>query len=168
MRDDSQRWDVPFAPNHGITMPDVTVQSVALERQILLSGPNVLARCNLPLIEWPLVGDQDSYALSIRRDRLLLVNGPDMTDGWDADQGQAVSDVSDGYAVFEISGDGAFDMLRRGTEISLEVPSRSVSRLLFGLGAFVYRFNEEKRFRVHAASAQRQALWENLRRAAEH
>ncbi|NIZ13037.1 hypothetical protein [Phaeobacter sp. HF9A] len=55
------------------------------------------------------------------------------------------------------------DTLRRGSEVSLEVPSASVARALFGLGVFLYRFGDEHRFRVHVAQSQAEPLLKSLK-----
>lgn len=168
MRDDSHRWTPPRAPDAQIAGGDVTLRTVPGLRQTLISGPRVLRDVTVPLVEWPTVADGAHYALSLRRDRVLAVGGPERADGWDSARGWAVSDVSDGYAVLDLQGEGAFEVICRGTEISLEQPSRSVSRLFFGIGAIVYRYGSETEFRIHVASGQSEAMWHSLRMAMGH
>ncbi len=162
MRDDSGKWDRLPPVDAVIDAPGVVIRRVAVVRQVLISGPDVLAQVDGPMVEWPGVVEAESYALSLRRDRVLWVNGPEMAEGWDAARNWAVSDVSDGYEVIEIAGTGALALLCRGAEVSLDQPSRSVARLLFGLGAFLYRAGDVQTYRAHVGRAQAAAFWKAL------
>ncbi|MEL7011800.1 MAG: hypothetical protein AAFO72_00825 [Pseudomonadota bacterium] len=168
MRDDSKRWPAPRDPSEVIEAPGLSIKKIHLKRLILLSGPRALRQTTLPLTEWPDIQTGDSLALVLRRDRVVEVDGPARTDGWDSTQALAISDVTDGYAHVELSGANALNLLRRGTELDLGVPSRSTARLCFGLGVSLYRFGNENTFRLLVASAQDEALWHALSDAAEH
>ncbi|MYM54947.1 hypothetical protein [Thalassovita mangrovi] len=161
MRDDRHRW----TPYDGAWSPyevgGIAITPVTPERQILISAPAVLSR-HPGAIGWPDIATGDSYAISLRRDRVLLVNGPDMAEGWDDEIGQAVSDVTDAYSVFDLTGPKALELLKHGTEIGLQQPSRSAARMLFGLGVFLYRHGAEDRFRLHVLRAQGQTAWQML------
>ena len=151
MRDDSHRWDASISADMSADMSIVkdglSIAAVALNRQTLISGPAVLTQVEDQVVEWPGVAASAAYTLCLRRDRVLVVNGPDVADGWDVEEQLAISDVSDAY-------------------LSLTVPSRSVARMLFGLGVLLYRVGAKNRFRIHVASAQADALWKSLQTAA--
>lgn len=167
MRDDRNNWDAPRSDDKAVTIGAVTLRPVHLDRQTIISGPDVLTQTRLPLGAWPDTVLDDTYALSLRCDRILIVNGPPVMDGWDDTMRQAASDTSDAYKVFDLTGTGALAVLMRGTELNLAVESRSVIRLLFGLGVFLYRYKSEEGFRVHVGCAHADALWKNLQTAAE-
>lgn len=162
MRDDSRRWDVPRAADSVIALGAARLRPVALGRQTLLSGSKVRHQTGLPLVEWPGAAPDGPCALGLRRDRVLLIEGPEMAEGWDARSARAVSDATDAYAVFDLAGPGAFDILRRGAELDLGTPSRSVARLLFGLEVFLYRMEAGETFRLHVARARAEALTGSL------
>lgn len=165
MRDDSQRWAPAEMPSDPITGVGVQINVLPWARHVLMSGANVLQHCKMPLASWPDVIDGETYGLTLRRDRVIIVNGPLVADGWDADTGQAVSDMSDGYRVIEITGERAFDLLKRGTELDLNAPSRSVARMLFGIEALIYRHGNPDRFRLHVGVARFDAMVEHVRRS---
>jgi hypothetical protein len=162
MRDDSTKWDVPHASDHVHNANGITLTALTLTRQVLCSGPRVLAQTQLPIAGWPDIVTAQSYALSIRRDQVLLVNGPAIPEGWHDATCQAVSDASDAYAVFDISGEKSLEALKRGAELNLDIPSRSVARALFGLDVFLYRYGTENGFRIHARRSHAQALLKSL------
>ena len=163
MRDDSAKW----LPAKGLDRPEYQTDSVRLSifkpiRQTLLSGP--VEKC-LALVDvddaygWPDPVPDGPYALRLRRDRILMVNGPELEDGWQG--GVAVSDVTDGYAVIAVDGPDAFALLQRGTEISAMVTSASVSRMFAGFGVFLSAAGE-KQFRLHVARGHLEALGSGL------
>jgi|TARA_R110002072_G_scaffold19100_32_gene71242 sarcosine oxidase gamma subunit len=170
MRDDSHRWDASISADMSADMSIVkdglSIAAVALNRQTLISGPAVLTQVEDQVVEWPGVAASAAYTLCLRRDRVLVVNGPDVADGWDVEEQLAISDVSDAYRAFDLEGPHAMEVLNRGAELSLTVPSRSVARMLFGLGVLLYRVGAKNRFRIHVASAQADALWKSLQTAA--
>ncbi|MEM8730039.1 MAG: hypothetical protein AAGF79_08975 [Pseudomonadota bacterium] len=165
MRDDRHRWDAPQRLDAPLESRGLRLSSLPLERQVFVSGPSVLTQMPVPVVAWPDPVFEDSYALALRRDRVLWVNGPEIADGWDPSSGQAVSNMSDGFEAYELSGEAAFELLKRGTEITLGEPSGSVIRLLFGLEVFVYRYRDEATYRLHVNAAQSDALIKHLRAA---
>ena len=165
MRNDNAKWDVPeLAIAHEIG--GVTITTTPVARQTLVSGPSVLTQIRHPLVRWPDVAVNEVYALALRRDRILIVNGPEMTEGWDDITAQAVSNASDAYDVIDLSGEKAFDVIKRGSDARLDTPSGSVARLCFGLGVFLYRCGTKKNFRLHISSAHADAMVKNLKHAA--
>jgi len=165
MRNDTSKWDVPelaIAEQIG----GVTITTAPVARQTLVSGQAVLTQISHPLVRWPDVAVTDVYALALRRDRVLVINGAGMAEGWDDTTAQAVSDASDAYHVIDLAGDTAFDVLKRGCDVRLDVPSGSVARVCFGLGVFLYRHGTKQSFRLHIGSAHADALVKSLKHAA--
>jgi len=141
------------------------VTQLPIKRQVLISGVNALAASQLTRVGWP--GDvntdrTDRYALVLRRDRLLEINGEQRIDGWDDTSQCAVSDVTDGYVVFEISGSGAQDLLKQGGFINTDQPSPSVARQLFGQSVLLYRTNALS-YRLHINRMFAQSLRDQIR-----
>lgn len=163
MRDDRHKWTPAGADALPLEIRGCRVSSVLPMRQTLMSGPGVLRTFKGALAGWPDIVSQDSYALRLRRDRLLVVNGPQAREGWDAAAHQAVSDVSDGYTVFELSGPSALHLLQHGAELSLEVPSDSVVRQIFGLSAMLYRYDAPDQFRLHISRGNAEAFLHHIK-----
>lgn len=162
MRDDRHRWDVVDLDASKIEARGLLITAIDVGSQCLVSGPKVL-RQKAPTVKWPDVADGDTYTLSLRRDRVMCVGEPALADGWDDKKNQAVSDVGDAYVVFQLSGPNAIALLKRGTELRLDQPSKSVARMLFGLGLFLYRHGDEETYRLHVARAHGTAMWKSLR-----
>ena len=157
MRDDSRKWDTIPDFDQPLSGAGVTVSRVIPACQTLISAPDVLLR-HPGALGWPDVGSGDSYALCLRRDRVLEVGGPARPEGWDGTQ--AISDITDGLIVVQIDGDGALPLLCRGAEISFDQPSRSVVRAVFGMELMVYRHGAG--IRLHVARGQAAGLWQTL------
>ncbi|GHG92313.1 hypothetical protein [Pseudodonghicola xiamenensis] len=157
MRDDSHKWDVPQNFSAPLAGPGVTISRIIPDRQTLISAPDILARTP-GAAGWPDRAAGDSYTLCLRRDRVLEVNGPARTDGWDGQQ--AVSDITDGLTIFEITGPRAMELIRRGAEISDALPSRSAVRQAFGLEVILCR--RQDALRLHVARTEAQALRKQL------
>ncbi|WP_299029402.1 hypothetical protein [uncultured Sulfitobacter sp.] len=162
MRNDNDNWDMFDIGGPLVTASGITIQSRAIARQTVISGAGVLRAfeksCG-PAIGWPDVAQGASYAVALRRDRVLLVNGPALQEGWDDTTGHAVSDMTGGYAVIELSGVGVQDVLKRGAEINPDLPSRSAARRFGELGVILYHFENANCVRLHVNVAQQQAAW---------
>ena len=167
MRDATALWDAPRDPAKLIDLGPARLTPVHLTRQTLVSGPNVLTQTDLPLVDWPGAAPSGPYAVTLRRDRLLLVNAPETPDGWNDTTQQATSDVTDAYTVFDLTGD-ALPLLGRGAEIFPDIPSRSVARLLFGLDVFLYHLDDGTTYRLHVPRAHAEALVTHFEKAASH
>lgn len=161
MRDDSARWDPPGPLS--FASDALTLREVSLPRQVTISGIGVLDRFADTLIGWPDIAASETYALSLRRDRVLYVGEPGLSSGYDPESGLGVTDMADGYRVLDLSGPGALEALRRGAELSLDRPSRSVLRRVFGLDLLLYRVGDGQSFRLHVERAFAQALAAHLR-----
>lgn len=161
MRDDTLKWTAPFHPattlSGDVDGKACRIAQASFNRLTLISGVGLRGASELPLIGWPEIAPDAPFALSLRRDRILVVNGPSQPDGWDEVNGVAVSDMTDGYHGFSVEGPGAIGLLHRGADLFLDAPSASVARLLFGLPSFVYRTRETEFClvftRAHAVAA---------------
>lgn len=164
MRNDTARWETPGLI--GVTKDGLTIAEVPGLRQHWVSGTDVLTRYADQRIGWPDIAPSDKYALALRRDRVLLVGDTDLLPGYSDETGLAVSDVSAGWRVIDISGPGAFECLRHGAELNLHQPSRSVMRRVFGANVMLYRVHNPAHFRVHVERASAQGFFRDLTQVA--
>ena len=167
MRDDRQRWTAPGALATSMDLDGATLERVAPPRQSLVSGPGIRTASTLPLIGWPDIAPQPPYRITLRRDRVVEVGGPPGAEGWNSDRNEAFSDITAAYTILDLAGPRAFDILKRGTEISHDIPSASVVRKLFGLDVWLYRADAEDRYRLHIVHALGEALIGHLVAAAQ-
>lgn len=165
MRDDRMKWAAlpeTFLP---VTRDRVAVTSCDVGRQYLVSGISAVAHGNAS--GWPDVVTNRAYRLQISRDQSLHVGGDAQPAGWQADVSLAVSDMSDGYHVFQVSGPAAFDLLCRGAELDLQMLSHSVARQLWGMHVLLYRHTSDSTYRLHVERGFAMALFTALARAAD-
>ena len=171
MRNDNAKWHPASGLDRPVlSAPGCEIQIVQPELQTLISGPynDALKLAGISTATgWPERAKGECYAVRLRRDRILVVNGPELADGWHDVEGLAVSDMTDGYAILELSGANAMSVLRRGTEISLNEPSASVTRGFSGYGTLIYRFEQIDRFRVHCPRGFLEGLWSLMQSYAE-
>jgi len=165
MRNDNERWDPPSPV--AFASKGVVLEAALLPVQHWVSGSSVLGRYKDSLVSWPDVAEAEDYALVLRRDRILFVGAVDQPPGYSETTSLAVSDVSDAFDVVDVSGSNAFACLRRGAELDLARPSKSVARRLFGVEVALYRFGEPERFRVHIPRAQIASVVAGLKAAAQ-
>lgn len=166
MRNDNAKW----APAQGMSFDphvtkNATLKRVQPERQTLLSGPfaRLLEMINVSdATGWPAPASGSSYALRLRRDRILSVNGPPIEEGWHEASGCAVSDMTDGFAVISLSGPDALTVLQRGTEINPAEPSASAARLFGSYGVILYAYGSDQTYRFHVQRAHLDGLWDLL------
>lgn len=166
MRNDNTKWDAPL----GETRADVDGNRARLSlcqpaRQTILSGPisQCLALAKQPSANaWPEIANGESYAIRLRRDRVLAVNGPALADGWHEGAGVAASDMTGGYVVFELSGPRALDILKTGTELALNQPSGGAMRRFHRQEVAIYRWHSADTYRLHAQRGQLESLWHLL------
>lgn len=167
MRNDSAKWDRLRTAREFELSPKVRLKRVDGLQLTLLSGPRVLEQIDLPQIGWPDLAPLDPHAVMMRRDRVLIVGGASLPEGWDETTNQVASDMSHGYAVFDLSGPGALDVLQVGTELFLDRPSRSAARLAFGLGLLIHRFTDEHTYRIFVPRYHADALIAHLKAAGQ-
>ncbi len=161
MRNDNENWTPPQTSDAILSVDGFHLERIKLPRQTILSGPAVLNRFQGtlgPAIGWPDIAMAASYTVALRRDRLLMVNGPDFADGWDDTAQLAVSDMTGGFAVFELFGERVFDVLKRGADLNVLHSSRSAVRMFGGFGTILYRFQDQNRLRLHVNVTQEEAI----------
>lgn len=169
MRDDRNRWPSALGPDRPrLTGQAVTARLVSLERQTVLSG-SYETLMSVAGLDVPAVGTFDTakgdhYAIRQRRDRILVVGGPEIAEGWHDDAGVAATDLTAAYAVIDVSGRNAARLFATGTEISPDVPTPSAARLWHGYTCLVYRYGAEDTYRFHVRSAHLEAVWEMMER----
>ncbi|MCE8009409.1 hypothetical protein [Aestuariivita sp.] len=138
MRDDRLKWDAPASDPKVLAQDGLHVTRVRPTRLTLISGVQARRASALPLIGWPDQVTSEQFALCLRRDRILEVGGPDRLPGWDAEAGLAISEMTDGYAMFHLDGDRTLGLLKRGGVARPDQPSPSVVRLMFGMDVLLY------------------------------
>jgi heterotetrameric sarcosine oxidase gamma subunit len=116
------------------------------------------------------VCDPDSYALRLAPDRMLWVSlgaSESLPVGW-SDDGVAVTDVSDGFVLFDVTGRAALDLMKLGANYEFEAapagPAESALMVFAGLKVAVARL--EHGWRLHVERPYATALWQWLQHAA--
>jgi heterotetrameric sarcosine oxidase gamma subunit len=130
-------------------------------------------RSGLPLQGPRDVCESESYALRLAPDRLLFV-GRDATladteaFGW-SDGGFAITDVSDGFVLFDIAGSAARDLMALGAahdfDSAAAAPAESASMLFAGLKAAISR--RRSGWRLHVERPYAAAMWHWLQQASQ-
>ncbi|MEM6988680.1 MAG: hypothetical protein AAF499_19420 [Pseudomonadota bacterium] len=97
------------------------------------------ARSQLPVFGLAHTIDSDDYLLRVARDRALWVStAGNSLEGWH--DGMALSPMRGGFAVLELKGEAALDLLAQGTSVDLRAPSPCAALLFAGHAATVARF----------------------------
>lgn len=169
MRDDRHKWPLAL----GTERPDIVQKNIALRivpvlRQTVISGDIAdcleMSGCASAIGGGPDIAQGGTYCLRQRRDRVLVVNGPALADGWHTDQNVAISDMTAAYSVIELVGLGAEQLIATGTEFAANRPSASTSRLWHGFGVLLYRYGRNDQFRMHVRSPLLDSVWDTLER----
>ncbi|WP_299733849.1 hypothetical protein [uncultured Tateyamaria sp.] len=169
MRDDRNKWPVTVESERPNLVRDtVSMRQVSLARQTVISG-NFEDCLTLSGLETAVGGGTDfasgdTYALRQRRDRIVMINAPDIADGWHSEHNVAVSDMTSAYSVIEMTGARVEQLVATGTEFNGDHASASVSRLWHGFGILLYRYGDVDVFRMHVRSALADAVWNMLER----
>ncbi|WP_299590486.1 hypothetical protein [uncultured Tateyamaria sp.] len=169
MRDDRNRWPATVGSERPNLVRDtISIRHVSPARQTVISG-NFEDCLTLSGLETAVGGGSDfasgeTYALRQRRDRIVVVNGPDITDGWHSAHNVAVSDMTSAYSVIEMTGARVEQLIATGTEFNGDHASASVSRLWHGFGVLLYRHGAKDVFRLHVRSALAEAVWDMFER----
>ncbi len=151
MRNDNERFSAPYAEFVALESSVLSFRPITGLRQTEISGDLAKARSDhkLPI---PTCGagtkTSATYALAMRRDRMLVVNGPMLQDGWH-DSGYAVSDMSSAHVAFEFEGSATMDLLSRGTDIDFNNKSAGVARRFRGFDILLYQANCGVSVRLH-------------------
>jgi heterotetrameric sarcosine oxidase gamma subunit len=118
------------------------------------------------------VCDPETYALRLAPDRMLCVSlgtaahGPSVF-GW-SDDGVAVTDVSDGFVLFDVTGTAALDLMKLGANYAFEAapagPAESALMVFASLKMAIARVPQG--WRLHVERPYATALWQWLQHAA--
>ncbi|HKP25360.1 MAG TPA: sarcosine oxidase subunit gamma family protein [Dongiaceae bacterium] len=107
------------------------------------------------------------YALRLAPDRLLFVSMDGVEDvafGWS--DGCAVTDISDGYVLLDITGPAAPELMRLGTLHDFEARSDTASAGMLFAGQRVILARIAHGWRLHVERPDAAAIWQWLQRAA--
>ena len=107
------------------------------------------------------------YALRLAPDRLLFVSlgGADnVTFGWS--DGCAVTDVSDGYVLLDVTGPATLELMRLGALHDFEATSDTASASMLFAGQRVILARLPQGWRLHVERPHAAATWQWLQRAA--
>ncbi len=112
----------------------------------------------------------DRYALRLAPDRLLFVSvdgaaTDGVTFGWSED-GCAITDVSDGYVLLDITGSAAPELMRLGALHDFEAKSDTASAAMLFAGQRVILARIQQGWRLHVERPHAAAIWQWLQRAA--
>ncbi|WP_170574613.1 hypothetical protein [Ruegeria atlantica] len=155
MRDDSKKW-APSYPENAQGVTDLTIEPAPIERLTFVSGPRdaalEISQCGCAY-SWPEAATDARHALSLRRDRILVVNGPEIEDGWHDAQALAVSDATHALTGFDLWGSDVIGVLNRISEIDPSRPSRSCEVMFGGIPVILYKIAGSGRFRLFVAPA---------------
>jgi len=166
---------VPDWSRADIQYPGLGITALSTQVAWLVSG-NVARfldrRAGLPCVGPRDTCDKGTYALRLAPDRLLFVSRDSaLSDppafGW-SDDGIAITDVSDGFVLFDVTGAAAPDLMRLGADYDFEAEAagsaESASMLFAGLKTAVARF--QPGWRLHVERPHAAAMWHWLQRAA--
>jgi heterotetrameric sarcosine oxidase gamma subunit len=101
------------------------------------------------------------YALRLARERFLIVSedAAALSSGWHED-GYAVTEMSGALVVFEFSGTGAIEIVKRATTLSLDAPGPCAAVSFADVAGCLYRSGAEDCFRLHVDRGLAPYLWE--------
>lgn len=171
---------VPDWSRADIQHPGLGITALSPQAAWLVSG-NLAGflerRSALPCVGPRGVCETGPYALRLARDRLLFVRRdggsespliePEMF-GW-SDDGIAVTDVSDGFMLFDVIGPTALDLMALGVNYEFAGktgrPEESAIMVLAGLRVAVARVPSG--WRLHVERPHATALWQWLQHAAQ-
>lgn len=165
MLDHGAKW--PTQPDWAVaalTKPGLRIRTITGLDQHLVGG-NLAVWCSEHGAADAGIGafalaEGSPYRVRLSRDRLLLV-GTGLAEpgtGW-CDSGYAVTDISAGYHLFEVSGSSAPALLARGTTLDPAGASPSAALQFAGASVVLYRHAEVSTFRIHVDRALAAYLW---------
>lgn len=156
---------VPDWSRAGIRHEALSIVAVAPQAAWLVSG-NLAALLERHGVRFGDVGER--YALRLAPDRLLLVHmdapTDDVTFGWS--DGCAVTDVSDGYVLLDITGPAAPELMRLGVLHDFEAKTDTASAAMLFAGQRVILVRIQEGWRLHVERPNAAAIWQWLQRAA--
>jgi sarcosine oxidase gamma subunit len=129
-----------------LTAAGFTLRLIDLPGQFLASGP--------PTPPGEVTGDDAAYAAWLAPGRRLVVGATPPADDF-------VSDVSEGYAVFEFAGARCWDMLAMGSPLDPAQlgPGRCARTLFAGVRVLVYPHGAALRLHVERPLARHLLAW---------
>ncbi|HJT14531.1 MAG TPA: hypothetical protein VJ790_18055 [Dongiaceae bacterium] len=157
---------VPDWSHAGIRHDGLSIAALAPQAAWLVSG-NLAAFLERRGVRLGDAGDR--YALRLAPDRLLFVSvdGADtdgVTFGWS--DGCAVTDVSDGFVLLDITGPAAPELMRLGALHDFETRSDTASAAMLFAGQRVILARIPQGWRLHVERPSAAAIWQWLQRAA--
>jgi heterotetrameric sarcosine oxidase gamma subunit len=157
---------VPDWSRVSIRHDGLSIAAVAPQAAWLVSG-NLAAFLERRGVRFGDAGDR--YVLRLAPDRLLFVSigvpSDDATFGWSED-GCAISDVSDGYVLLDITGPGAAELMRLGALHDFEAKPDTGSAAMLFAGQRVILARIQQGWRLHVERPNAAAAWQWLQRAA--
>lgn len=167
MRDRGLFWSpVPDWSRATILHEGLSIAALAPQTAWLVSG-NLAAFLERRGVHFGNAGDR--YALRLAPDRLLFVsidgNADDATFGW-TENGCAITDVSDGYVLLDITGPAAPELMRLGALHDFEAKSDTASAAMLFAGQRVILARVQQGWRLHVERPNAAAIWQWLQRAA--
>ena len=165
MRDRGLFWSpVPDWSRASIRHEELSIAALAPQAAWLVSG-NLAAFLEQRSVRFGDAGDR--YALRLAPDRLLFVSldGADnVAFGWS--DGGAVTDVSDGYVLLDVTGLVAPELMRLGALHDFETRSETASAAMLFAGQRVVLARVPQGWRLHVERPNAAAIWQWLQRAA--
>ena len=165
MRDRGLFWSpVPDWSRASIRHDELMITAVAPQIAWLVSG-NLEVFLERRGIRFGDAGER--YALRLAPDRLLFVSldGVDnVAFGWS--DGCAVTDVSDGYVLLDITGPAALELMRLGALHDFEAKSDTASAAMLFAGQRIILARIQQGWRLHVERHSAAAIWQWLQRAA--
>ena len=164
MRDRGLFWSpVPDWSRASIQHEGLSIAAVAPHAAWLVSG-NFAAFLERQGVRFGEAGNR--YVLRLAPDRLLFVSfgADEVTFGWS--DGCAISDVSDGYVLFDITGPATLELMRLGALHDFEAKSDTASASMLFAGQRVILARVPQGWRVHVERPDAAAIWQWLKRAA--
>jgi heterotetrameric sarcosine oxidase gamma subunit len=158
---------VPDWSRATIRHEEPSISALAPQAAWLVSG-NIAAFLDRRGVRLDDAGER--YALRLAPDRLLFVSMDGaatdvVTFGWSED-GCAVTDVSDGYVLLDITGSAALELMRLGALHDFEVKSDTASAAMLFAGQRVILARIQQGWRLHVERPNAAAIWQWLQRAA--
>jgi heterotetrameric sarcosine oxidase gamma subunit len=159
---------VPDWPRARIQHEELSIVTLAPQVAWLVSG-NLAIFLKRRGVRFGDAGER-GYALRLAPDRLLFVSmdgaaADGATFGWSGD-GCAVTDVSDGYVLLDITGPAAPELMRLGALHDFEAQSDTASAAMLFAGERVILARIEQGWRLHVERPNAAAIWQWLQRAA--
>lgn len=148
MLDRSAFWTLP---GDRLDLPGLTVQALPAQPQTLVSGDldGFLSARGLPPaigLLGPAQGEVAAIRLARHRMLVLGLDTPPEAPAWV--QGCALTPMTAGLAVLDITGPRAMEWAARGTAIDLRHPSPSAALLFAGIPAILYRRDAALRLHI--------------------